>query len=307
VDERVLYYRTLGYFHHILVGNWSDEHEVEDAAVEQGLREGRFWEASTCVNLKGVKHLYRGDFETARESIRRLSEIADVYQYDWAGSGQHAVTAYLAVERREFDAALRALELYYDERAEPVFNLLALGTRAKVETLLGDLEAARATLERAEKVLEEAGRAAPYQTSAVRSARYFVEVEGIEDALRRGDDSALAAHRKAARHARKAAFATAEKVAFRRPEALRIAGREALLEGDLDGALAWWERGVACCEGLGTRPELGRTLADAARALAEAPERLLAGRNAETCRCEALAIFDELDLAVDRKALADAA
>jgi tetratricopeptide (TPR) repeat protein len=307
VDERVLYYRTLGFFHHILVGDWSDEHEIEDSVVEQGLREGRFWEASTYVNFEGVKHVYQGDFEAARESIRRLTEIADVYQHDHAASAQHALTAYLAVERREFDAALGALELYYDEHAEPVFNLLALGTRAKVETLLGDLDAAQATLERAETVLEEAGRAAPYQTSSVRSARYFVEVAGIEDALRRGDAAALDAHRKAARRARKAALATAEKVAFRRPEVLRMAGRQARLEGDFDGALAWWERAVACCEGLGTRPELGRTLAEGARVLVEAPDRLLAGRDADACRREALAIFDELDLALDRKALADAA
>ncbi|MBW2373916.1 MAG: AAA family ATPase, partial [Deltaproteobacteria bacterium] len=97
VDERVLYYRTLGFFHHILVGDWSDEHEIEDSVVEQGLREGRFWEASTYVNLEGVKHVYQGDFEPARESIRRLTEIADVYQHDHAASAQHALTAYLAV------------------------------------------------------------------------------------------------------------------------------------------------------------------------------------------------------------------
>jgi hypothetical protein len=230
-----------------------------------------------------------------------------VYQHDHAASAQHALTAYLAVERREFDAALRALELYYDEHAEPVFNLLALGTRAKVETLLGDLDAAQATLERAETVLEEAGRAAPYQTSSVRSARYFVEVAGIEGALRRGERDAVEAHRKAARRARKAALATAEKVAFRRPEVLRIAGRESLAEGDLDAAVAWWERGVACCEGLGARPELGRTLAEGARALAREPDRRLAGRDADACRREALAIFDELDLAFDRKALVDGA
>jgi class 3 adenylate cyclase/tetratricopeptide (TPR) repeat protein len=307
VDERVLYYRTLGYFHHILVGDWSDEHEVEDALVEQGIREGRFWEASTCVNLQGVKHVYQGDFAPARESIRRLEEIADVYQYDWAASAQHALTAYLAVERREFDAALRALELYYDERAEPVFNLLALGTRAKVETLLGQLDEAKATLERAEKVLEDAGRAAPYQTSSVRSARYLLEVALLEDAVRGGDRGVLASRRKAVREARKAAFATADKVALRRPEALRMAGREARLEGDLDAALGWWEKALACCESLGTRPELGRTLADAAQALAETPERQLAGRNADACRREALAIFDELDLAFDRKVLVEGA
>ncbi len=306
VDERVLYYRTLRFLHHLLAGDWSDAHVIEPGVVDEGLREGRFWEASTYINLDGVKQVYQGHFAEARRRIEKLAEIADLYEHDLAASSQHAVTAYLHVERREFEAALRALELYYDEHSEAAFNLLALGTHAKVDALMGDADAAEASLTRAEAVMSEAGRVAPYHASSVRSARYLADVMALERAVAEGNGAAAGAARQAKR-SRKAALATAEKVAFRRPEALRLAGREAWLRGRTDEAFDWWGRAFDCCTRLGTRPELGRTLADAGRALAEGAGggADLRGRDASICLGEARAIFDELDLQVDRASVPD--
>jgi class 3 adenylate cyclase len=306
VDERVLYYRTLRFLHHLLAGDWSDAHVIEPEVVDEGVREGRFWEASTYTNLDGVKQVYQGHFAEARQRIAKLAEIADLYEHDLAASSQHAVTAYLHVERREFEPALRALELYYDEHSEAAFNLLALGTRAKVSSLMGDADAAEASLTRAEAVMSEAGRVAPYHASSVRSARYLADVMALERAVAEGNGAATDAGRQVSQ-SRKAALATADKVAFRRPEALRLAGREAWLRGRAAEAFGWWERAVDCCTRLGTRPELGRTLADAGRALAEGPGGAsdLRGRDASTCLSEARAIFDELDLQVDRASVPD--
>jgi len=305
IEERMLYFQTLRFLHHLLSGDWSDAWAIEPEAVDRGLREGRFWEASTYTNLDGVKQVYQGNFGRARERIAKLAEIADLYQHDLAASAQHAVTAYLHVERREFEPALATLELYYDEHAEATFNLLALGTRAKVNALMGDLDGAEASLRRAEGVLAQAGRVAPYHQSVVRSARYLVDVLALERAARGGDGS-LADARRRARKSREPALAMARKVAFRLPEALRLAGREAWLGGDGAQALDWWRRAAECCERLGARPELGRTLAEAGRALADDRAGDLGGRDSFACRSEAEAIFAALDLAFDRARLADA-
>jgi class 3 adenylate cyclase len=306
VEERVLYYRTLRFLHHLLAGDWSDAHAIEPEAVDRGLREGRFWEASTYTNLNGVKQLYQGNFEAARGCIAKLGEITDLYQHDLAASALHAVTAYLHVERREFAPALAALELYYDEHAEATFNLLALGTRAKVSALMGDADAAEANLRRAEAVLTQAGRVAPYHQSVVRSARYLADVLALERALLERDGSVGEARRRAAK-SRVAALETAERVAFRLPEALRLAGREAWLREQGAEALDWWRKAEACCQRLGTRPELGRTLSEAARALGAGLAGDLGGRDAAACRAEAIAIFEALDLRFDRTQIPDAA
>ena len=305
IEERMLYFQTLRFLHHLLSGDWSDAWSIEPEAVDRGLREGRFWEASTYTNLDGVKQVYQGRFERARERIKKLAEIADLYQHDLAASAQHAVTAYLHVERREFAPALATLELYYDEHAEATFNLLALGTRAKVNALMGDLDGAEANLRRAEAVLAQAGRVAPYHQSVVRCARYLVDVLALERAQRGGEGS-LAEARRRARRSREPALAMARKVAFRLPEALRLAGREAWLDGRGAQALAWWRRAAECCERLGARPELGRTFAEAGRAFAAGLAGDLGGRDARACRAEAEAIFAALDLGFDRAQLADA-
>jgi hypothetical protein len=96
-------------------------------------------------------------------------------------------------------------------------------------------------------------------------------------------------------------------VAFRLPEALRLAGREAWLREDGAEALGWWRQALECCERLGTRPELGRTLSEAARALGAGLGGELGGRDASACRGEAIALFDALDLRFDRSQIPDAA
>ena len=306
VEERFLYFQTLRFLHHLLAGDWSDAHAIEPEAVDRGLREGRFWEASTYTNLNGVKQVYQGNFEKARVCIAKLAEIADLYEHDLAASAQHAVTAYLQVERRELAPALATLELYYDEHAEATFNLLALGTRAKVSSLMGDADAAESNLRRAEAVLAQAGRVAPYHQSGVRSARYLADVLALERAVQSGEGSVGAARRRVVK-SREAALETARRVAFRLPEALRLAGREAWLREQAGEALDWWRQAVACCERLGARPELGRTLAEASRALGSGLPGDLAGRDAAACRSEAIALFEALDLGFDRAQIADLA
>ena len=75
-------------------------------------------------------------------------------------------------------AAERAAAVRRRIRAER--ELVALGTRAKVNALMGDLQIAEANLRRAESVLLQAGRVAPYHQSVVRSARYLADVLALD-------------------------------------------------------------------------------------------------------------------------------
>lgn len=302
VEERVLYFRTLRFLHHLLEGDWSHEYAVPLEEIDAGLRDGRFWEASTYLNLDGVKRVYQGDFPAARERIEALAKVADVYQHELASSAQHAVSAYLHVERREFEAALADLERYYDEHREPLFNLLALGTRAKVHLLMGDREAAEASLERADQVMAEAGRVPPYHASSVRVARYLGDLCALVDAVREG--APTSALRRALRRSSGAAQAVAGKVAFRRPEVMRLRGLEAWWTGRRGKALARLVAALEECEMLGAHPEVGRIWLAAAEMLEAAPEL---GRfenlDAAGCRLAAREVFEALDLRADLRRL----
>lgn len=307
VNERILYYRALRFLHHLLAGDWSEEHTIDPALVEEGIREGRFWEASTYLDLDCFRQIHQGNFAAAWDRIGKLAELVDLYQYDLASSARLFNTASLHVERREFDEALRALESYYDEHSEVLFNVLGLGTRARVYALRGDLEQAKAEVVRGEAKMKEAGRVPPFHASSVFSARYLVDVLELERAAGAADGTARAAARRA-RSSRKVALTTARKAPWRRPEVLRLAGREAWLRQRPTEALSWWERALACAQELGARPEFARTLADAGRAMAQADNGLRLGdRDASECLAEAREIFEDLALAADLSQISAAA
>lgn len=299
VKERVLYYRTLRFLHNLLVGDWSEAHTVDLETIDEGLREGRFWEASTYLDLDIHRQIYQGNYEAAWQRIRKLAEIEDLYGHDLAASARLFNTASLHVERREFDDALRALEVYYDEHSEVLFNMIAMGTRARVSALRGDFDAAIQEIARARRFEREAGRVAPFHASYVHSARLLVDVLRLEQAMERGSAGVRRLARQT-RASRRRALATARKVAWRRAEALRLAGREAWLSRRSKEALDWWRQALDCATGLGARPEFARTLVDVARALQELdPHMTFMGRDAAGCLAEARRLFEELDLVSD--------
>ena len=304
VDERRALLPTLTLMHHMLEGNWQKEYEPAAGELDEGIAQGRFWEAATCLNLLGVKHVYQGDFDAARTSMAGLQQLAEVYEHELAASALQALAAYLHTERREFPQALRAIDLYYDEHREPLFNLQAVSTRAKVQTLMGEREAAAATLERAGQLFSEAGRPPPWHASTYRSARYLADVDALEQAVGAGENTRGLAKRAAA--SRNAALSTSAKVAWRRPEVLRLAGVEAWLLGRERDAFRWWREAIDCCEKLGARPELGRTWHLVGEALKSSTSRDDSGpKDAAVCIRAAREIFTGLDLQWDLARVAD--
>jgi tetratricopeptide (TPR) repeat protein len=248
-----------------------------------------------------VKRTCQGEFARAHEVVEQLAKIAELYEHELAASGWQAVRLWMHVERRELREARRAIELYLDEHRESLFNLQAFATRAKVETLIGEHSRAATALERADDLLSAAGRTPPWHASTLRSARYLADVSALERAQEGGDPAEVGRLAKRAAASRRVALATAAKVAWRRPEVLRLAGREAWLMGRREVALDWWRRGIACCQQLGAQPELGRTWQAAGEALSDWRDGpgAFEGRDAAACLDAARRIFVELDLAWD--------
>jgi hypothetical protein len=296
VSNLVLYYRLVGFLHHLLEGDWSAEHEVEDELLEEGLRTGRLWEVTTYLNLDGRRRIYRGEFDAAAERIERLAKVADLFQHELAASAQHALEAFLRLERRELEPALRAVDLYYDEHREKALHVSALGTRAKTQLLLGDLDGAAGSLADAERIAREARRIAPFHASAWLAARYLLDVTRLERARADGDRRAAKVTERAARRSRGAALSVAGRVAWARPEVFRLAGSHAWLRGKSAEALGWWERSATAAAALGMRPEEARTWLEAGRRLGTGGKGAVRGRDAEACRSHGAALLAELGL-----------
>lgn len=299
----VIPYRMMRFTHHFLEGDWSEEHEIPEPLLEQGLRGGRTWDVLSYLQGQTEKRICMGDFAAARHCMALNDRIWDDYQNDLARSQHGYFATALCLEQRRLEDAVRAADEYYEENPEPSLHIHALSFKARALALLGDLERAEAALGVCADLIASQGQLTvpKYMMSQYLRARLLVDLKRL--AAARADGAAPAR-----RHWRRRALATARRavrasawVAERRPEVYRLAGELHWLERAPRRALHWWRRGLAVARALGARPELARTLAELGRhlpagaAVVVGDERL----DAVGCRERAVALFAELDLEWD--------
>jgi class 3 adenylate cyclase len=283
-----LYYRCMRFIHHFLAGDWSDAHEVPPDVLDAHLRAGHLWEAAAYLGLAGEKRIRCGDFAGAADVLRRSDAIAEGLGYQDARLGGLGDRVYLLIEQGRFEEAVEAADVYREESPQQLLHVLALGARAEAQARAGALDAASETLARAEPALAALGvQAIPYHASFVHAARYLLDVARLE-AEPAGD----------CRRSRRRALGAAAKVAARRPQVLRLVGREAWLRGRRGAAGRWWARSLAAAEALGARPERARTLHEIAIRVGPSG-RGPGGRDGARCGAEARALYREMNLARD--------
>jgi len=248
--------------------------------------------------------LHRGDHALVEQRLGELARLADDYGNEVALATLRSLGALLEMERGHLDAALERIELYRREHDEPSYQIVAFGSRARIETLQGRLDAARASLERGEARIREAGLVTPFHRSFCATPLYQLDLLELEAAQQAGDRRLARRLAARARRSRRSALRVAAKVAARRTEILRAAATHEWLLAHFDRALRGYADAVAVARALDARPELARTCAEIARRLAspQGPDRL-DGRDAAQWRSEAGEILRGLGLSHELAAL----
>jgi class 3 adenylate cyclase len=251
-----LYCRAVGFIHHFLAGDWSEQHEVPGDVLEEKVRAGRLWEVVTYLGFLAEKQIRQGDYAGAAARIERCYALAEGFEYPAARQAAMGYQTYLLLEQGRAAEAVAAADDYYEESPQELPHLVALAMRAEAQLRAGELAAAEESLGRGEQILAgmSFGQAIPYHLSFHRSARYHAELSKRESGA--GTRSSAAHLRKI----RKAALASVAKMAGAGPGVFRLVGREAWLAGRHAAAAGWWRRSLALAERLGTRPERARTL-----------------------------------------------
>ena len=269
-------YRTFWFVHHYLQGNWEPTYAIEPALVDEALRAGGLWDVNTYVGLYCDLLLRQGYFAGAGALVERLGEINDAYGYGFAGTNRDAMRTLLLLERRQLDAAQASAEAYQRARHEEPLKVLGLGSKAKAQVLLGDLEGAADTLRDAEQVLRRSSDVPPWHLSAYVAARLRYDIAACA-----GGDPA--AWRRLADSARRAG-AVARKVAVQRVEIGFLRGRAYRLLGNARRTSGAWRAALESAQRLGARPEAARGAALIAQSLGTAS---FAGRDAAAWRAQA--------------------
>jgi len=299
-------YRLMRFMCDYFEGRWDQPSEISDELVEQVIRTGQVWDADTFLGMDAGKSIDGGRFAEAERRVQQIRGLITDYGYNFAETNQLAMTAFIALEQRRLDDALRAIDEYL-ERPEELMNLLGLGTKAKIQVLGGSMEDARQTLDRAGELVERIGIAPPFHVGAYRLSSLLYDVVELERAVAAGDGARAKGLRKRARADAGPAIKVAASMARHRTEANRLMGSYQWIIGARGRAAKWWERSLREGERLGAWPEVGRTHLEVARRLASADGKLetIAGGNAASHLEHASEIFLRLGLASDLDAARD--
>ena len=302
-------YRTVNFLHHMFEGDWSEEHEIEEALVQESLQYGQLWDVVTYLGTHADMKISTGEFGVARERMEKIAEIRDQYEYELAKSTHYALVMFLALEQGRLEEAVVAADAYYEENPEDLLHVIALGGKAKAQVLLDDRPGAEETLSRCAAIVARAGRGRvpPYQLSNYLRSRFLLDVAELEAAA--GGESRVQwrSARKRARESGRAALGVASKCASRRTEIYRLAGVLHWLVGKPGKALEWWRKSIESGQSLGAQPELGRAHAEVARRLGAegSPIRELDGIDADGYRQSATKILGNLGLEGDLARLSE--
>jgi len=239
-----------------LEGRWDDaDGTVPDDLVKAALRYGGLWEVNTYLGLDADRRLRRGDFAGARRRIEQLADIAETYGFQFARTNNACETMLLQLEERQLDAALDAANLYNAVVQDEPLRVLALGSRAKAQVLLGDVEGATRTLQTAGEVVKQAPIVPPWHLSGYAVGRLLRDLAALD-----ADAEAAQRARQSAREARR----IAAKVAVQRGEVERLVAHLHWRLGETADAARTLAGAIATCERLGARPELARAHLDVA-------------------------------------------
>lgn len=295
-----LMYRSFVFIHHYLQGHWEDAHVIDETLVEDALRAGQLWDVNTYIGLLSDARLRQGRFAAARELIDRLAAIGDGYGFAFATTNHDAMTMLLLLEQRRLAEAVDAADRYQRARHEDPLKVLGLGSKAKAEVLLGDLDGAASTLAAAERITARSRDLPPWHLSALAAARLRFDVAALE----RAGGAVSAALRRNARRSARRAVRIAAKAAMQRTEIYQLCGTACWWLGRRPRALTWWARSLASGIEIGARPELARTRAVLGRLLDPATrvDGLGAAEHLASARVELAA----LDLSWDSEQLATA-
>jgi len=251
---------------------------IDEELLSASLRQGELWDVCTYLGMLVKRHVYQGGFAAAAAIIERLRKIEETYSYDLARENRQGGEAWLALEQGRWEESVEAAKRYFAENREVLPNILALGTRAKAELMLGRMDDARQTLASAQRLIQKQATVPPFHHSAVLRSQLLLAAIELEAG------QAPTATRWGLRLTLRAAKHAARTTSWRRVEIHRLAARVARALGQKRKAARHLTFALAEAERLAQPAELARAHGEAARLLAAEPDATLAGFDAATHR-----------------------
>lgn len=271
IDEKelgtLLNFELADLFHAYYTGRWDIMYR--SSLVEHGLKMGEIMHVSGYITFYGRIRTEQGFYGEAREMVRRLSEIGDIYSHDFSRTLKYFLNTQLLMKYRKLPAALIEAEEGIDFISRTDFKqvLMALHSfKSMIFLYLQDYENAEKSIEEAKKIRVETKVVSSYLCHHQMGLTHFEQYR-LKAAIADGNRGKIASCRKQALSACRAMVKSSKKAASYRTEALRILGSCYAMTGRNRNAIKWWEKSLVEGERLGARLEVARTCFEIGRNL----------------------------------------
>lgn len=236
--------------------------------------------------------------------IKKLSEIADRYEYEVARTLQLARETRLFTEYRNlYDAKkiCEKMELSSIRVGSDPYRLAHLGFKAHIQILLKDFNGAEKSLNQIDGWHGKQAFVPPPYASHYLYTKFSFNMELFEESILSKSKSIILKHRKNAYKSSKKMLINSRKYAVYRTGALKLMGLYYWLISKQNKAVKWWQKAVEEGERLSARPELARTYMEIGKRFLEEKSKYkeLNGISAKEYLEKARIMFQEMDLQWD--------
>jgi len=285
-------------------GNWDKIQTFEAELIDNALKAGELWRVMNYIYFFIAIRSEKGDFAEAERLIKKLSEIATIYDYSLATVYANLQTTNLMIQRMQLSEALSEAEkgLEFSRKySTEMHELMFLGYIAEASFLLNDDEYAKDSIRQAKAITDKEKYIMPVFTASYLVARFVMDLHMLKKSMNSKDKSHVSTLQKSTLKNGKTALKKLKTYAQYRVKILRLMGEYFWIIGKQNKALKWWERAIKSGEKMGARPDLGRTYFEIGKSLLEPKSKYkdLNGISADEYLEKARTLFVEMDLQWD--------
>jgi len=197
--KELLVFNLFELVYNFIAGNWEDIQDYDESLLEHNLRIGQLFEVSVYLTLYCTVKQQQGDFKVVQQVIKKLSDIADLFDFQFARINQLTKKTILFFEcKKLYDAkkSSEKLKSYYYIKVGSVYQLVHLGLKAHIQILLKDFAGAEELLNQGEEWCRKQAFVPPYFLIHYFYAKFSLDMILYEESIGWNNKSTISKLRK---------------------------------------------------------------------------------------------------------------
>ena len=222
----VIYYEASFLLHSVTSGEWKKEIIINHEIIDRSLKLGEFYFSLIYIFWNGVLHVMQGNFSTAQWAVKKLSDISEMYDNEFANAVKYLLLTPLLLKFRRFQETLNnttAAIQFLKKTGLNAYLIHQFSVKARIHFMLGDIEAALDSIKNADLIKSKESTVPEYISEYV-IFMFVLELYRLEEALNNFDQTASHLHRHNSLESGAKSLKIAKKYAPIRTEVLKLMG-----------------------------------------------------------------------------------